>query len=218
MNVCVKSGNINNFLNRFNYCHCVFMFSHHNLTVWWVTDHSMCRCGSTPGSELSGYEGPQVHAGSWERWGHFPPPGCPGYVGKEEACLSNPPYTPEANQTYIRNNRRFRFSENNDLSLYVLKLRLCVSVSNNVLSHLPVWDEAPSLLLCNLWWSPRPSIPPRDLGSKPEWTETQIHISLKLWNVTPIRSCTLKSIFINQMWLWVKPASDRYRKQWSPKV
>lgn len=73
---------------------------HHNLkTVWWVTDHSMCRCGSTPGSELWGYEELQVHAGSWERWGHFPPPRCPGFVEKEEACLLHPLHTPEANPT-----------------------------------------------------------------------------------------------------------------------
>lgn len=177
--------NIKNFLNRFNDCH-FFTFSHHNLkTAWLVTHHSTCRCGSTPGSELWDYEGPQVHAGSWERWGHFLPPGCPGYVGKEVACLLHPLHTPEASQTYIRNNQCIRFSE----AFYILKTMfcpymflnwqhfsvcLCASVSNNVLSHLPVWDEAPSLLLCNLWWSPRPSIPPQDLGSKPEWTETQM--------------------------------------------
>lgn len=73
----------------------------------------MCRCGWTPKSELGGYEGPQVRAGSWERWGHFLPPGCLGCVGKEEACLLRPLHTPEANQTYIRLNQRFGFSENN---------------------------------------------------------------------------------------------------------
>lgn len=151
--------------------------------MWWVTDHSMCRCGWTPGSELWDYEGPQVHAGSWEQWGHFPPPGYLGYEGKEEACLLPPLHTLEANQTYIRNNPCIRYFVFPILKtmvfLYVFlnwqhfSVYLYVSVSHNVLSHLPVWDEAPSLL-CNLWWSPRPSIPPQDLGSKPGWTETQM--------------------------------------------
>lgn len=114
-------GNIKNFLNKFNYCH-FFTLSHHNLkTAWLVTHHSTCRCGSTPGSELWDYEGPQVHAGSWERWGHFLPPGCPGYVGKEEACLLHPLHTPEANQTYIRNNQCIRFSE----TFSILKTMFC---------------------------------------------------------------------------------------------
>lgn len=103
------------------------VFLHQNLkTVWWVTDHSMCRCGSTPGSELWDYAGLQVHAGSWERWGHFPPPGCPGYEGKEEACLLPQLHTPQANHRN-RNNQYIRFSE----AFSNLKAMTCLHMFSN---------------------------------------------------------------------------------------
>lgn len=102
-------------------------FLHQNLnTVWWVTDHSMCRCGSTPGSELWDYAGLQVHAGSWERWGRSPPPGCPGFGGKEGACLWPPLHTPEADHRH-RNKQYISFSE----AFSNLEAMTCLHVSSN---------------------------------------------------------------------------------------
>lgn len=134
-----------------------------------LTDHSMCRCGSTRGSGLWGCAGQQVRAGSWEQWGHFLQPGCPGSVGREEGCCLDPRGTPESEgagqHDWWLDTMHFKH-------IYAVTA-ITADVSNKIPFHLPVSGEGPFVLLCNLWWSLQPSTHPPDPGSRPEWTETK---------------------------------------------
>lgn len=138
-------------------------------TVMRVTDRSTCRCGWTPGSELWDYEGLQVHAGSWERSGHFPPPGCQGYVGMEEACSSHPPDTPEAKQKNNSKNQCIKFPPcgNNGLSHVLRRIGLNVPVityrlifqfeMKHRLSFFVIFGDLCSLPYLLRVWDPNPS-------------------------------------------------------------